>query len=213
MAIRVARTICLTSCVLDACAEGVHQLGKEPVWQGIIDKQQSMAGIGWRVFWMRQQRGVTRYNCADSLDRTNVGSFFGAVQVFVEQCRELDIAIVQTPRGFSSLGRGVSVVGSCHTGVRATAEIVGRGTKSRAQTVEHTTYRSGTVLCHFHVHGASCTHLSLHLLAGAAACQCQRVRTRPSNQPSGRWQHRQWAAGYGQQARQRLYHHDAGVQG
>ncbi len=27
------------------------------------------------------QVGVVRYNCADSLDRTNVGSFFGAVQV------------------------------------------------------------------------------------------------------------------------------------
>jgi hypothetical protein len=33
------------------------------------------------VRWFKQQQGVTRYNCADSLDRTNVGSFFGAVQV------------------------------------------------------------------------------------------------------------------------------------
>jgi hypothetical protein len=41
----------------------------------------SDAGQGWRARWFKQQQGVTRYNCADSLDRTNVGSFFGAVQV------------------------------------------------------------------------------------------------------------------------------------
>jgi len=40
----------------------------------------SWAGAGWRARWFRQQRGVTRYNCADSLDRTNVGSYFGAIQ-------------------------------------------------------------------------------------------------------------------------------------
>ena len=39
------------------------------------------AGRGWQVRWYRQQRGVMRYNCADSLDRTNVSSFFGALQV------------------------------------------------------------------------------------------------------------------------------------
>jgi hypothetical protein len=43
----------------------------------------SSAGQGWVARWFKQQRGVTRYNCADSLDRTNVGSFFGAVQVSV----------------------------------------------------------------------------------------------------------------------------------
>jgi len=63
----------------------------------------SMAGMGWQVRWFRQQRGIVRYNCADSLDRTNVGSFFGAVQVFVEQCRELDIAIAVTPKGAANI--------------------------------------------------------------------------------------------------------------
>eukprot|EP00198_Chlamydomonas_reinhardtii_P010960 XP_001700297.1 predicted protein [Chlamydomonas reinhardtii] len=63
---------------------------------GIVAPRVSAAGIGWRAHWLRQQRGVTRYNCADSLDRTNVGSFFGAVQVMIEQCRELDIAIART---------------------------------------------------------------------------------------------------------------------
>lgn len=37
------------------------------------------------------QNGVIRYNCADSLDRTNAASFFGAIQVFTEQCRRLGI--------------------------------------------------------------------------------------------------------------------------
>ncbi|KAL2622415.1 hypothetical protein R1flu_002620 [Riccia fluitans] len=35
------------------------------------------------------QDGVIRFNCADSLDRTNAASFFGAVQVLTEQCRRL----------------------------------------------------------------------------------------------------------------------------
>ncbi|CAN6468275.1 unnamed protein product [Victoria cruziana] len=35
------------------------------------------------------QHGVIRYNCADSLDRTNAASYFGALQVLVEQCRRL----------------------------------------------------------------------------------------------------------------------------
>ncbi|XP_071721407.1 probable phosphoinositide phosphatase SAC9 isoform X2 [Rutidosis leptorrhynchoides] len=45
-------------------------------------------------FCMRvHQNGVIRYNCADSLDRTNAASFFGALQVFVEQCRRLGIIL------------------------------------------------------------------------------------------------------------------------
>ena len=44
-----------------------------------------------------------RYNCADSLDRTNVASFFGAIQVFIEQCRELDIAIAHAPKGVNGV--------------------------------------------------------------------------------------------------------------
>lgn len=40
-----------------------------------------------------QQNGVIRFNCADSLDRTNAASYFGALQVFVEQCRRLGISL------------------------------------------------------------------------------------------------------------------------
>ncbi|GAV86822.1 WW domain-containing protein/Syja_N domain-containing protein, partial [Cephalotus follicularis] len=39
------------------------------------------------------QNGVIRFNCADSLDRTNAASYFGALQVFVEQCRRLGISL------------------------------------------------------------------------------------------------------------------------
>lgn len=39
------------------------------------------------------QEGVIRFNCADSLDRTNAASFFGAVQVLVEQCRSLGLPL------------------------------------------------------------------------------------------------------------------------
>jgi hypothetical protein len=36
---------------------------------------------GATVQWRQQQQGVLRYNCADSLDRTNAASYFVAVQV------------------------------------------------------------------------------------------------------------------------------------
>ncbi|KAL3691590.1 hypothetical protein R1sor_005241 [Riccia sorocarpa] len=39
------------------------------------------------------QDGVIRFNCADSLDRTNAASFFGAVQVLAEQCRRLSLSL------------------------------------------------------------------------------------------------------------------------
>ena len=35
----------------------------------------------WQMRWQSQQQGLERYNCADSLDRTNAASYFGAVQV------------------------------------------------------------------------------------------------------------------------------------
>ena len=35
----------------------------------------------WSVRWRSVQRGLGRYNCADSLDRTNAATYFAAVQV------------------------------------------------------------------------------------------------------------------------------------
>lgn len=52
------------------------------------------------------QNGVIRFNCADSLDRTNAASFFGALQVFVEQCRRLGIYLDRDAvYGFPSMNR------------------------------------------------------------------------------------------------------------
>ncbi|XP_010278654.1 PREDICTED: probable phosphoinositide phosphatase SAC9 [Nelumbo nucifera] len=46
------------------------------------------------VFCLRShQNGVIRFNCADSLDRTNAASYFGSLQVFVEQCRRLGLLL------------------------------------------------------------------------------------------------------------------------
>jgi hypothetical protein len=39
------------------------------------------------------QRGLLRYNCADSLDRTNLASYFVAVQIMLRQCRMLGIKV------------------------------------------------------------------------------------------------------------------------
>ncbi|XP_015578272.1 probable phosphoinositide phosphatase SAC9 isoform X2 [Ricinus communis] len=58
------------------------------------------------------QNGVIRFNCADSLDRTNAASYFGALQVFVEQCRRLGISLD------SDLGYGYQSVGD-HGGYSA----------------------------------------------------------------------------------------------
>jgi hypothetical protein len=41
---------------------------------------------GWRMRWQAQQRGCLRFNCADSLDRTNAASYFCAVQARAAPC-------------------------------------------------------------------------------------------------------------------------------
>ena len=50
------------------------------------------------------QKGVLRYNCADSLDRTNVASFFGVVPVLLQQCRVLDLDLIERQKGEDSEG-------------------------------------------------------------------------------------------------------------
>jgi hypothetical protein len=51
-------------------------------------------GPGGGAFSLRTfQKGVMRFNCADSLDRTNAASFFGALQVLVEQCQHIGHSI------------------------------------------------------------------------------------------------------------------------
>ena len=50
-------------------------------------------GAGDSVRYIRRQKGFMRYNCADSLDRTNLASYFVAVQALHEQCRMLGLQI------------------------------------------------------------------------------------------------------------------------
>nr|XP_043615771.1 probable phosphoinositide phosphatase SAC9 [Erigeron canadensis] len=58
--------------------------------QGEIIYSEDLVG----AFCIRlHQHGVIRFNCADSLDRTNAASYFGALQVFTEQCRRLGISL------------------------------------------------------------------------------------------------------------------------
>ncbi|CAA0820432.1 Probable phosphoinositide phosphatase SAC9 [Striga hermonthica] len=57
------------------------------------------------------QNGVIRFNCADSLDRTNAASFFGALQVFMEQCRRLGISLdSDSAYGYQSPGNNAGYV-------------------------------------------------------------------------------------------------------
>lgn len=81
-----------TSCnalraIVCAIAEDIDPPPRAVGW-GLQGPCLSGAGLGWQTKWLQQQRGLARYNCADSLDRTNVGSFFGAVQVRAVMCGE-----------------------------------------------------------------------------------------------------------------------------
>lgn len=48
-------------------------------------------GGGFRM--VCKQEGVLRFNCGNSLNRTNVASFLGIVQVLMEQCRRLGLPL------------------------------------------------------------------------------------------------------------------------
>ena len=52
------------------------------------------------------QRGVLRYNCADSLDRTNLASYFAAIQVLAEQCRVLNLDVASPDEDVGSASNG-----------------------------------------------------------------------------------------------------------
>ncbi|KAK2075637.1 hypothetical protein QBZ16_001745 [Prototheca wickerhamii] len=45
------------------------------------------------VRWESRQRGILRYNCADSLDRTNAATCFGSLPVLQEMLRAIDVDI------------------------------------------------------------------------------------------------------------------------
>ncbi|KAL4449511.1 hypothetical protein ABPG77_007155 [Micractinium sp. CCAP 211/92] len=48
---------------------------------------------GWRMRWSGQQSGLLRFNCADSLDRTNAATCFAMLPVLQEQLRMLGVVL------------------------------------------------------------------------------------------------------------------------
>ncbi|KAL4443884.1 hypothetical protein ABPG75_011621 [Micractinium tetrahymenae] len=48
---------------------------------------------GWRMRWAGQQSGLLRFNCADSLDRTNAATCFAMLPVLQEQLRMLGVPL------------------------------------------------------------------------------------------------------------------------
>ena len=65
---------------------------------------------GWRAAWTSQQAGLARFNCADSLDRTNAASYFAGVQALAEAVGRLGLDA--GPRGAGGGGRGQGAGGS-----------------------------------------------------------------------------------------------------
>ena len=70
------------------CEAGQGPLGRSELGLGSGSGSSGTNASAARLTKMtfKWQRGVLRYNCADSLDRTNLASYFAAVQVLVEQC-------------------------------------------------------------------------------------------------------------------------------
>jgi hypothetical protein len=50
-------------------------------------------GKHWKMIWDRRQRSILRYNCADSLDRTNAASCFAALPVLQQALASLGIEL------------------------------------------------------------------------------------------------------------------------
>ena len=56
------------------------------------------------VRWESRQRGILRYNCADSLDRTNAATCFGSLPVLQEMLRAIDVDIAVEGAGGATPG-------------------------------------------------------------------------------------------------------------
>ena len=62
-------------------ADPGSELPAAAVGRGMPDGACTPYDSAWNVRWRSVQRGLGRYNCADSLDRTNAATYFAAVQV------------------------------------------------------------------------------------------------------------------------------------
>lgn len=73
---------------IHSCAkEAGYQVGELSTDSKLVTKQ--------------MQRGMLRFNCADSLDRTNLASFFYCIQLLVEQCKALGLNIAAKQDSYS----------------------------------------------------------------------------------------------------------------
>ncbi|KAI5078715.1 hypothetical protein GOP47_0006386 [Adiantum capillus-veneris] len=68
---------------------GYFSLSEKKMIKATVVPNTTSMGGGFTV--SSTQKGVMRFNCADSLDRTNAASYFSALQVLVEQCRQLGL--------------------------------------------------------------------------------------------------------------------------
>lgn len=74
--------------------EGLWVALRRHLVEGSLFSGSTVAADGERVKTVSNwQRGLLRYNCADSLDRTNLAGFFVAAQVLTEQCAELGLSV------------------------------------------------------------------------------------------------------------------------
>lgn len=81
--------------------EYIPSLEKVRNQEGLIIHNKCRGGSGAFSLYT-SQKGILRFNCADSLDRTNAASYFIAVQVLAEQCQRIGHSI-DIDFGLSSL--------------------------------------------------------------------------------------------------------------
>ncbi len=69
-------------------------------------------GEQWQMRWIQRQRGLLRYNCADSLDRTSAATCFAMLPVLQEGLRLLGINLENTTTNASPLRAGATHLAS-----------------------------------------------------------------------------------------------------
>jgi len=81
-----------------------------------VSEDISLWGEQWQMKWKRRQNGVLRFNCADSLDRTNAATCFAMLPTLQEGLRLLGINLENTGVGAGTtvapLGAGAALLAS-----------------------------------------------------------------------------------------------------
>ena len=88
------------------------------------------------------QRGLLRYNCADSLDRTNLAGFFVAAQVLTEQCEAigLDVFNANLAKAALEVGRPSSTGTAAYPPRSSSGTFLPPGWESRTDTTTGRTF-------------------------------------------------------------------------